>query len=282
LGFWQEYHDFGDDNLDSKIYSVGEFVHEAQALFALKHPNIIEFKGISVTSNARFGRFPKYIVLELASFGDLMRYLTLQLEKVTAHFLLSICRDTLKALSYLHSLSPPILHRDIKPVNLLVCASTSVGPIIVKLGDFELSREWCESTMTASVGALRYMAPEVADGSRYGTSVDVYSFAMSILDIVCQFFQLEDELGKPRSLRSMDHWQSSIVALGTALLDLDAPELARLLKTCVSNDPIKRPTAAEALASVDDIISKYEMPEMVRTSLCTFLFSLLSSIHSIR
>ena len=85
-----------------------------------------------------------------------------------------ILDGTLRGLVYLHSNKPPIIHRDLKSANLLLDDSFNV-----KLCDFGLARlRSINMVMTAKVGTVQWMAPEVLEGIAYDESADIYSTAI--------------------------------------------------------------------------------------------------------
>lgn len=78
-------------------------------------------------------------------------------------------------MNYLHGLNPPVLHRDLTSKNILLDGKTA------KVADFGLSKEKdLAATMTASVGALPWAAPEVFKGGQFTEAADVYSFGMTM------------------------------------------------------------------------------------------------------
>ena len=83
-------------------------------------------------------------------------------------------------MAYLHSLNPPIIHRDLKSHNLLVSDSW-----IVKITDFGLSRVKSFSTMTAA-GTPQWSAPEVIRQDIYTEKADVYSFGVIIFELLAR------------------------------------------------------------------------------------------------
>jgi len=93
------------------------------------------------------------------------------------------------AISFLHGCRPPVIHRDIKPGNLLLTAEGHL-----KVSDFGLSKifegaQLGAYQMTGVTGTLRYMAPEVMRSEHYTEKVDVYSFSfVSCVCKLCVFF----------------------------------------------------------------------------------------------
>ncbi|KAI9999006.1 hypothetical protein PInf_003685 [Phytophthora infestans] len=196
--------------------TVAEFSQEAALCGALKHPNVVKFYGMCV--------YPPTICLvsELCqgTLGDIARAARTPLgrneprHQKRQQMLLNVCwmLDAARAVSYLHSFSPPFLHRDIKPDNFLVDVHGTV-----KLTDFGESRslarsynrlslpdptipnitsagEALASSSSASFpkmtvkGTVDYMAPEVINGkaglAEYGEAADIYSLAMTMWDVL--------------------------------------------------------------------------------------------------
>jgi len=80
--------------------------------------------------------------------------------------------DIARGMSYLHSLQPPILHRDLKALNLLVDTSYNV-----KVADFGIARPRVDDTMTFC-GTPKWTAPEVLRMNSYSEKADVFSFGV--------------------------------------------------------------------------------------------------------
>ncbi|CAG2102116.1 unnamed protein product [Medioppia subpectinata] len=93
-----------------------------------------------------------------------------------------ILRELLLCLKFIHEVIPPIIHRDIKPDNILI----STNSTNIKLGDFGLATEHDRQSKshTHGVGTKNYMAPEIGFwGSKYDCKVDVYSMGMIMAKI---------------------------------------------------------------------------------------------------
>ena len=82
----------------------------------------------------------------------------------------------------MHSMVPPLVHRDIKSPNLLVGVDDSV-----KIADFGLSRvQLLNATMTGQKGTWQWMAPEVLGSQRYAESADMYSYGVVVWELCCR------------------------------------------------------------------------------------------------
>ncbi|GLD93813.1 hypothetical protein PINS_up002418 [Pythium insidiosum] len=85
-----------------------------------------------------------------------------------------------EALTYLHSLSPKVIHRDLKSKNVLLNADMEA-----KLSDFGISRErrFEETHMTAGIGTSFWIAPEVLLGRDYDERADIFSFGVVLSEL---------------------------------------------------------------------------------------------------
>jgi serine/threonine protein kinase len=182
---------------------VARFEREARLAAALSHPNLVKVFDFSVDT----GR--PLLVMEYVPGGTLRDAREPPLDA------LEVARGLLDALAHIHAAG--ILHRDVKPANVLVGANGSP-----RLTDFGIARseEQTSLTLTGQVlGTLRYIAPEVAAGRPATARSDLFSLG---------------------------------VLLGEVAGDEPAAPLAALLPKLTARDPGDRPaSAAEALAELD-------------------------------
>ncbi|XP_067126815.1 uncharacterized protein [Centruroides vittatus] len=151
------------------------FREEAEMLKGLQHPNIVRFFDYWEVNTAK----RKYLVLitELMTSGTLKTYLR-RFKKINLKVLKSWCRQILKGLNFLHSRSPPIIHRDLKCDNIFITGTTGS----VKIGDLGLATLKNRSFAKSVIGTPEFMAPEMYE-EHYDESVDVYAFGMCMLEL---------------------------------------------------------------------------------------------------
>ncbi|KND93537.1 Serine/threonine-protein kinase RAD53 [Tolypocladium ophioglossoides CBS 100239] len=170
-----------------KMVDANDWRKEARIMGDLSHPNIVQLLG------AEFTPYPQ-LRLEYVPGGSLEDH-----ENISTVECVSILRQCLSALKYLHGSDPPIVHRDIKPGNILVRVRCS-DHIHVKFGDFGLSRDGCD--LSTICGTYKYLAPEiykkqeyVNSGGRervsYSAAVDIWSLGVVAYEIVYSLPQYE-------------------------------------------------------------------------------------------
>jgi serine/threonine protein kinase len=208
-----------------------EFEREVTLMKNLRHPNIVQFIGASnVKDNLA-------IVIELAPMGSLAT--VMKQRRLSQSIKLTILLETAKALQFLHTNG--IIHRDIKPQNILVFSLEPKASVHVKLTDFGTSRFISDDqmTVTKNVGTISYMAPEaLGKNPRIDKSADVYSFAI-----------LMWELSFEQQPYNEFQWDSDIelhVKSGKRLVipqehSIDASLIA-LIEDCWGPEPSTRPS----------------------------------------
>lgn len=245
------------DRINSEV-ALAEFETEAEVLSRIKHPHIVRFLGSGFQPR-------RFLVLELLDGGSLSHALGVRVDKDQKSWrrsfnyleTLKLARALASALKYLHSdwdTGITIIHRDLKPDNI---GFTSDGNI--KLFDFGLcsvvkkfKRSSDTYQMTGNTGTLRYMAPEVAVGKSYNSTVDVYSFGIIVWQI------LKGDV--PFQGMGRKAFMERVVAGG------ERPQCGRgwprqfraLLQRCWSEEKEVRPSFEEILQDLDSLILAVE------------------------
>ncbi|XP_053551846.1 serine/threonine-protein kinase WNK3 isoform X2 [Bombina bombina] len=151
------------------------FKEEAEMLKGLQHPNIVRFYD-SWESTVK-GKKCIVLVTELMTSGTLKTYLK-RFKVMKPKVLRSWCRQILKGLQFLHTRTPPIIHRDLKCDNIFITGPTGS----VKIGDLGLATLMRTSFAKSVIGTPEFMAPEMYE-EHYDEYVDVYAFGMCMLEM---------------------------------------------------------------------------------------------------
>jgi serine/threonine protein kinase len=142
-------------------------------------------------------------------------------------FVIRMIVQMLSALGYLHSRSPKIIHRDVKPMNILRLRNTFV------LSDFGLAKRE-EDRSTGCLGTRSYLAPEIFQGVTHTPESDIYALGVTILECM---------VGLPKGLMPGDKRRHSKIR---SQLEEHEVTLAKM----VDLDPKTRPTAHQLLNKI--------------------------------
>ena len=160
---------------------LSAFEEEVRIISCIRHPNICLFLAACLDPPNRA------IITELVIRGSLWDVLRIpNLFQQTGRYYLpnwiirKILDGTCKGITYLHNHKPAIIHRDLKSANILLDESFNV-----KICDFGLAKLLdFSSTMTANVGTIQWMAPEVLLGHQYTEKADIYSIGIITWEVV--------------------------------------------------------------------------------------------------
>jgi serine/threonine protein kinase len=185
---------------------VEEIIGEAGMMAILRHPNVLQLFGCSLTAQAI------WIVSELCSLGSLRQLLDDNDRTLPVELRLSLALQVAEGMTYLHNQDPPIIHRDLKSHNIFVHetftdaedASTASdkkqlqrplkdhyekmethSTIVAKIGDWGSARATLSGsrTMTHGVGTACWLAPEVIKHARSSKFSDVYGYGIVLWEL---------------------------------------------------------------------------------------------------
>lgn len=153
---------------------LGKFKREAEAVASLSHPNIVNVYDVGEDGKVH------YIVMEFIDGQNLKDIIKNEgtLDEYTA---LEITKQIANALSAAHKKG--IIHRDIKPHNILI----SNEGRIVKVADFGIAKAVSNSTMTnigSIIGSVHYFSPEQAKGKYVTNNADLYSLGIVLYEML--------------------------------------------------------------------------------------------------
>eukprot|EP00931_Biecheleriopsis_adriatica_P076370 TRINITY_DN50082_c0_g1_i1.p1 TRINITY_DN50082_c0_g1~~TRINITY_DN50082_c0_g1_i1.p1 ORF type:complete len:423 (-),score=86.63 TRINITY_DN50082_c0_g1_i1:89-1357(-) len=201
---------------------------EGELLRRLKHPNIVGCEDIGWDSERRL----VWLALELLDGGSIRNLIDSRLSlgsPFQAHFVRRVLCEIGSALCYIHS--EGVLHRDVKPANILLTLS---APPMLKLADFGISK-LLEGTGLAHtiVGTQYYFSPELAAGQPYGPASDAWALGVCLFELAT--------LKRPFLGSSMFELAACIRDEPHPQLPAEtAPDVAQAISGLLEKDPAKR------------------------------------------
>ncbi len=219
---------------------VSDFLREAKSAAALNHPNIV----IIYDAGKQAGEY--YIAMELLS-GQTLKDILLNKGRLSISDALKVSEQLAKALVYAHSKN--LIHRDIKPGNIMITDSGTV-----KLMDFGLAKIIHDTTqnVTKAIGTPYYMSPEQIRGDKISYETDIYSFGAVFYEMLTGtppftkgdvYYHhmhssppsLKDALPSPSGNRPVDH----------------IDRLDSIVRKCMQKEPERRfPSTSELLSAI--------------------------------
>jgi hypothetical protein len=161
-----------------KQHGAKQFQAEVETLGRCRHPNLVTLIGFHISDQETF------LIYNYLPGGNLERFIQERTKmQISWRMLHKIALDIARALAFMHDeCSPRILHRDVKPSNILLDNDFNAY-----LSDFGLARllRNSETHATTNVaGTFGYVAPEYAMTCRVSDKADVYSYGVVLLELI--------------------------------------------------------------------------------------------------
>ena len=224
-----------------------KFKREAEAVASLSHPNIVNVYDVGEDGKVH------YIVMEYVDGQNLKEIIQEEgrLEEYTA---LDIAKQIARALSAAHRNG--IIHRDIKPHNILI----SKDGRQVKVADFGIAKAVSSSTMTnmgSVIGSVHYISPEQAKGKHLTSNADLYSLGIVLYEMIIGRVPFSGD--SPISI-ALKHINEDI-----AFTEEDKINIPNSVRTIISKMTQKEPanryqTAEELIEDIEFVERNIDLP----------------------
>ena len=250
-----EHHHEYDDDVESAS-AAEAFARELLSLSSIRHKNVVALYGAVIQPPEK-----TWIVTEWLPGGTLSQWLhgAPGARRPPPRSLLERLRmalDIACGMEVLEQHEPPILHRDLKPTNVLID-----GAGRAKIADMGLSRVLTQDallSLTPETGSYLYMAPEVVRHELYATQADVWSWAVCTSELLTGM--------KPYSERHLTPIQVALKVADSdgfipAVPATCPPGVAELLVSALDKDPLARPSFAVVAAVMRKVVEEEERKE---------------------
>lgn len=231
------------------------FGTECELLSQLRHPHIVQFLGLYLEE----GCDVPILILEFMPFAlsDCIE----QYRKLPEEISYSILQSVALGLNYLHTLNPPIIHRDLTANNVLL--TNSMTAKIADLGMakiLDIPPAQMSHRMTVCPGTISYMPPEsLTSHPQYDTKLDCFSFGVLVIHVFCGEWPIASEYLQPDPNRPGHLYPLTEIERREKYLarfSEDHP-LLPLIHHCLENIPSERPSAANILGKIETVASEY-------------------------
>ncbi|MFO0681184.1 MAG: serine/threonine-protein kinase [Sandaracinus sp.] len=218
---------------------AGRFRQEAQAMAQLSHPNVVIMHDF-VSDGPRWA-----IVMELVEHGETLGSLLRREGRMAPARAVRIAMGVASALGHAHARG--IVHRDVKPANVLVVRDH--GREIAKLTDFGIARVMHGERRTQAqltLGTLWYIAPEQAQSSGVDARADIYSLGATLYEALTGRVVFPYD----NVARVLAAHIGEIPPSPAQLVPGIAASLDRIVMRCIAKSPDERPPNGDALRAM--------------------------------
>ncbi|MFG2571040.1 serine/threonine-protein kinase [Streptomyces sp. NPDC048481] len=225
------------EDLASDEELVGRFVQERTALLGLEHPHVVSVRDLVVDGN------DLALVMDLVRGTDLRTRLDRD-RRLAPEAAVAIVADVAEGLAAAHAAG--IVHRDVKPENILLDMQGPLGPggshraLLTDFGVAKLIDTPKRTRATKIIGTPDYLAPEIVEGLPPRASVDIYALATVLYELLAGFTPFGG--GHPGAVLRR-HVTESVAPL-PGIPD----ELWQLIVQCLAKAPASRLRASELAA----------------------------------
>ncbi len=212
---------------------VRRFKNESKAISILDHPNIVRVYDISVTDKLQ------YIVMEYIDGITLKEYLKQRGGVLTWKEVVHFATQVLSALEHAHGKG--IVHRDVKPQNIMLLADGSIK--MMDFGIARFSRAQSQTVSDKAIGSVHYISPEQAKGDHTDARTDIYSVGVMLYEMLAGILPFDGTGAVSIAIK-----QISDTARPLAEVAPEVPEgLRQITEKAMEKDPARRYQSAREM-----------------------------------
>lgn len=225
--------------------AVNMCVKECLNAIKLDHPNILKHSDFFNSVDEEEGIFKVFLETEYYPLGDMYNFI--KQNDVDELLIIEFMIQILQGLDYIHQ--KELIHRDLKPQNVLLKLNEKKDDFIISICDFGSSKSAKSMKKGSTVGTEHYVAPEVMEGQDCNYKIDIFSFGA-----LCYYMLFKKE----RSffielLRSPETFKESIKEEFKRVQYENRELFQYIILKCLSKDPNNRPSPKEIISML-----KYE------------------------
>ncbi|NCC07692.1 MAG: Stk1 family PASTA domain-containing Ser/Thr kinase [Clostridia bacterium] len=217
---------------------VRRFKNESKVIAVLNHPNIVKVFDVSVSAKLQF------IVMEYIDGITLKDYMEYRKEPLTYKETIHFISQVLLALQHAHQKG--IVHRDIKPQNIMLLSDGNIK--VMDFGIARFSRSENHTITDKAIGSVHYISPEQAKGDVTDSKADIYSVGVMMYEMLCGKLPFESDSPVSVAIK-----QISDTAVPLRKINASVPEgLEAITEKAMAKDPHERyQSAADMLADLE-------------------------------
>ena len=233
---------------EERLRIIQDFLQECLLHSKLHHPNIVKMLGVTYQYPDEQAVLP-VLVMELMEYSltQLLEYH----QNIPMYVKLSILQDVSRAIHYLHTLNPPMMHRDLNSNNILLTTS-----LVAKLGNFEAMKKVLILSEEMTKGISEFLSPEAfKDHPHYGLPLDVFSFGCVACHVITQQwpFPRPERISNPMS--SLPLALSQVERRKHYIDQINKGPLKQLVIACLDNNQEKRPSISVVSERITSIVT---------------------------